>query len=87
MSCFEFENTISLSQEVNSSMPTRWERKRQQALSQSASGSNAADRYIPNRSGTDFDLSFQAGGADDSTIADSDTSDYAKLLAANANGK
>ena len=70
-------------------MPTRWERKKQQALSQSASGINAADRYIPNRSGTDFDLSFQAGGADDSAIADDNnsTSDYAKLLAANANGK
>ena len=85
MSCFEFENTISLAQEVNSSMPTRWERKRQQALSQSQN----TDRYIPNRSGTDFDLSFQAGGADDSEIVDdnNNTSDYAKLLAANTNGK
>jgi len=87
-----FENAISLSQPVSSSCPTRWERKRsQQALSQSVNGGNAADRYIPNRSGTDFDLSFQAGAvSDDSLIAgdgDNSTSDYAKLLAANTNGK
>lgn len=86
MSSFEiadFENMLNLASEVKSSLPTRWERKRQQqqGLGQA---NNASDRYIPNRSGMDFEMSQNSfcedtNGSDDSQ---DNTSDYAKLLAA-----
>jgi cell division cycle protein 20 (cofactor of APC complex) len=65
-----FEDMMSLDNPIQTSVPTRWERKQQQALLQ--------DRYIPNRSGTSFDRS----SSDENSGNEQDTpSKHAKLLA------
>jgi cell division cycle 20, cofactor of APC complex len=72
----DFENMMSLDTAIKSSVPTRWERKAKQ-------GTELQDRYIPNRSGTDFDLSHISACEENADADASMSSDYAKLLAAN----
>ena len=83
----DFENMMSLTGDVKSVTQTRWERKRlqQQQLSNQSTNS-AVDRYIPNRSGMDFDLSQHSYCEENSCLneSQSDASDYAKLLSVNA---
>jgi cell division cycle protein 20 (cofactor of APC complex) len=73
----DFENMLSLDNPITS-VQTRWERKAKQA-------SELQDRYIPNRSGTDFDLSQYSSSSDENLGGNEQetSSDYAKLLAAN----
>lgn len=77
----EFESMVSLDKPINSSMATRWERRaaRQQL---SSSQQSQSDRYIPNRSGMDFDLMLNTS-TDENNDANTSTSDHAKLLLAN----
>jgi cell division cycle protein 20 (cofactor of APC complex) len=81
----EFENLMSLDNPIKSSTITRWERKQrqQQLANQSAT---ATDRYIPNRSGMDFDLNQKNSLGDENFNSEemsTDSSEHAKLLLAN----
>lgn len=82
----EFENLMSLENPIKSSKATRWERKRNVshmsgsnedrpslALSEGNHGSNM-DRYIPNRSNMDMDMSMSV---DDMSV---DQNDFTKLV-------
>ena len=72
----DFENMMSLDTAIKSSVPTRWERKAKQ-------GNELQDRYIPNRSGTDFDVSQYSNEENSTEVEKLANTDYAKLLAVN----
>ena len=79
----DFESMMSLDDPIKSSVAPRWERKARQAQQQlssslSASQPSQSDRYIPNRSGMDFDLSSLL--ADENTDKN-DNTEHSKLLA------
>lgn len=74
----DFENMMDMSSQIKSSTATRWERKAKQ---QNLSG---ADRYIANRSGTDFDRSTGSSGLDENNERPDSDSEHAKLLLANS---
>lgn len=82
----EFENLMSLDNPIKSSTITRWERKQrqQQLANQSAT---ATDRYIPNRSGMDFDLNQKNSLGDENfnseEMSNDSSSEHAKLLLTN----
>ena len=79
----EFETLMSLDNPIKSSQPARWERKARQQQQQQAS-----DRYIPNRSGMDYDLnqknSLNDENFDKESNDSSEASEHAKLIMANA---
>eukprot|EP01035_Chromulina_nebulosa_P018874 gene18874-24664_t len=89
----DFENILCLDNPIKSSTVTRWERKAKQTnrplhqrgvLSHHSelgdSIGEPMDRYIPNRSGMDFDLSQHALNEENHFGVESDKSDYSKLL-------
>lgn len=67
---------------IKSSTATRWERKARQQQEQA----NISDRFIPNRSGMDFDLSQKTSLNDENIDKDdvSDNSSHAKLILENS---
>lgn len=68
----DFESIIDLSQNISSSVVPRWQRK------QAASSDKISDRFIPSRSGTNFDQSqLNSENRDNS---DGESSDYSKLI-------
>ena len=72
----DFENMLSLDNPITS-VQTRWERKAKQA-------NELQDRYIPNRSATDFEMSRYSDSSDENSAGnEQDKSEYAELLAAN----
>jgi cell division cycle protein 20 (cofactor of APC complex) len=75
----EFESMVSLDKPINSSIATRWERRAARQQSSSSQQASQSDRYIPNRSGMDFDLMMTSDENGDANT----TSDHAKLLLAN----
>ena len=81
---------MNLAGEVKSSAQTRWERKRggQKGDSSLSGGGASNDRYIPNRSGMDYELTQLSYNEENSINNESqdNTSDYAKLLATVSNG-
>jgi hypothetical protein len=87
MDCTDFENMISMETSVKTSVVPRWERRLARAEAEKASAS-VGDRYIPNRSGMDFD-SFQSSSSSSSSngsadIENSNTdSEFNKLVASN----
>jgi cell division cycle protein 20 (cofactor of APC complex) len=68
----DFESMMALDNPIKS-QPTRWERKAQQQMS-------GSDRYIPNRSGTDFEKSNALNNENNDKT---DDSEHTKLLLAN----
>ncbi len=74
----EFESMVSLDKPINSSAATRWERRAARQQQPSSQQPSQSDRYIPNRSGMDFDLMMNSD-----ENGDANTSDHAKLLLAN----
>jgi hypothetical protein len=75
----DFENMMALDNPIKTTKLARWERKANKARELQE---QPADRFIPNRAGTDYDL--QQSLSEDSSSEDSDgSSDYAKLLAVN----
>ena len=83
----EFENLMALDNPIKSTTP-RWERKARQAQQQQLQASQA-DRYIPNRSGMDFDLNQKNSLNDENfdmkadDLGESTSSEHARLLLAN----
>jgi cell division cycle 20, cofactor of APC complex len=78
----DFESLLSLDDPIKSSTATRWERKaRQQQVSVlSSSQPSQSDRYIPNRSGMDYDLHMSSLMVDENTDKNMEVSDHSKLL-------
>lgn len=72
----DFENLMSLDNPIQTSTATRWERKLQQQ--------SLSDRYIPNRSGMDFELNQKNSISDENFDESIDASEHAKLLLANS---
>jgi cell division cycle protein 20 (cofactor of APC complex) len=72
----ELESLMALDNPVKSSTATRWERKARQAQVQQLSSSQPSqcDRYIPNRSGMEFDINHLVDENKDSK------NDHSKLL-------
>eukprot|EP01038_Epipyxis_sp_PR26KG_P007697 gene7697-10468_t len=77
----EFENMMSLENPIQSSVVPRWERKQNKAKALGLSDSQG-DRFIPNRSATDY-----SNFNDDNNENNGENSDYAKLLMANIPSK
>jgi len=75
----DFENLMSLDNPIQTSTKTRWERK----LQQQTSSLSLSDRYIPNRSGMDFELNQKNSINDENFDESIDASEHAKLLLAN----
>lgn len=80
MDATDFENMLSLDNPLKSSVVPRWERRAaRQAASSSGEGISQSDRYIPTRSGMDFD-SFQT---DENQSNNGDSNEFNKLITSN----
>lgn len=75
----DFENMMSLDNDIKTKVMPRWERKARQQQSNQVQLPSQSDRYIPSRSGMDYDLSTLSSLGDDF----GDDSDHAKLIMAN----
>eukprot|EP01039_Chlorochromonas_danica_P008878 gene8876-9791_t len=84
----DFENLMALDNPIKTNASTRWERRAQRAqqgLSSSLSQPSQADRYIPNRSGMEYDLSHMNSLMVDENMEKNlnEISDHSKLLSSN----
>ena len=86
----DFETMLSLDNPIKSSVIPRWQRKQQQSQSQSSSQSESSDRFIPNRSSTDYDNSqhlFLGENSNEELNSNSNSTTYQKLVASEISGQ
>jgi len=76
----DFETMLSLDNPIKSSVVPRWQRKQMQ---QNENG----DRFIPSRSGTDYDNSQHLFLNENSSSDDSTATEYQKLVASEISGQ
>lgn len=76
----DFETMLALDNPIKSSVMPRWQRKQLQQ-------NERPDRFIPSRSGTDFDNSQHLFLGDSSLGDDSNNTDFQKMLSAGITGQ